>query len=182
MEKHQLHKKMGVRLRGIFPIDNAEIHFDPACGGKQRIPLYMDRRKGRTDALCDVDLLIVKDKKVKVIIEIEESGFEPTKICGKYLTSALAKSYINAKNDMFKTDENTVLFIEIIGKDKMDKNIKKAENSVKTDQFKFIEKSINEMIKNTKYGCVKEYKMYILTEDNFESEFNKIMRKIKDYV
>ena len=58
---------------------------DPACGGTQHLSLFVGDTKERETHMCDVDMLIVSEGLVRVIVEIEESGFNPTKICGKFL-------------------------------------------------------------------------------------------------
>src|SRR4030042_2391025 len=68
---------------------------DPACGGKQQLPLFVGTSKRRETRMCCVDLLVISTTQVKVIVEIEESGFLPTKICGKFLQSALATHFIH---------------------------------------------------------------------------------------
>ncbi len=67
----------------------AELISDPACGGDQQVPLFVCTRKGRDTRMCCVDLLVISACRVRVIVEIEESGFLPTKICGKFVQSAL---------------------------------------------------------------------------------------------
>jgi hypothetical protein len=49
----------------------------------------------RSTRMCDVDLLIVSKNQVRIIVEIEESGFLPTKIFGKYLQSVIATCFIH---------------------------------------------------------------------------------------
>ncbi len=45
--------------------------------------------------MCCVDLLILNSGKIRGIVEIEESGFIPTKLCGKLLQAALASHFIH---------------------------------------------------------------------------------------
>jgi hypothetical protein len=40
-----------------------------------------------------VDLLILCNRKIRVIVEIEEADLTPTQIAGKFLTSALASHF-----------------------------------------------------------------------------------------
>jgi hypothetical protein len=72
-----------------------ELIRDRACGGAQYLPLFIGAVKRRDTRMCNVDLLILSNRRVSVIIEIEESGFLPTKICGKFLQSALATHFIH---------------------------------------------------------------------------------------
>jgi len=96
--KHELHKAIG----DIFTDDllpGYEILKDPACGGEQNISLFCSEEKSNQTKYCDVDLLIVKSNKIKVIIELEQANIKPTQICGKFLTSVLSNYYIhNSKN------------------------------------------------------------------------------------
>ena len=72
-----------------------ELLRDSACGGGQRLPLFIGEFKGRDTRMCCADLLVVSTGQVRAIVEIEESGFLPTKICGKFLQSALATHFIH---------------------------------------------------------------------------------------
>jgi hypothetical protein len=107
-----------------------------ACGGNQRIPLFYDREKSRETEYCNVDLLVLKENKIKAI-EIEESNVKPTQTCGKFLTSALARYYIheNKENEPVEMN-NYVAFIQIVDTSKLKKN------SAKPKQWKALERSI----------------------------------------
>jgi len=91
---HPLHlavaEEIQSRLNGL-----AELLRDPACGGSQQLPLFVGLRKARDTRMCCVDLLIISAGQVRAIVEIEESGFLPTKICGKFLQAALADHFIH---------------------------------------------------------------------------------------
>ena len=75
--------------------ERAQLVRDQACGGNQQIPLFCSNEKSNKTEYCNVDLLVIQDGKIRVIIEIEESDVKPTQICGKFLTSALARYYIH---------------------------------------------------------------------------------------
>ena len=96
--KHPLHKAIGDMFTGGL-LPGYEILKDPACGGEQNIPLFCSEEKSNQTKYCDVDLLIVKSNKIKVIIEIEQANIKPTQICGKFLTSALSSFYIHEDED-----------------------------------------------------------------------------------
>jgi hypothetical protein len=64
--------------------------------------------------MCDVDLIIVLENQVRVIVEIEESGFLPTKICAKFLQLAIATHLIhNLRPVRTLPDGKQVLFIQV---------------------------------------------------------------------
>jgi hypothetical protein len=65
--------------------------------------------------MCCVDLLVRSSGTVRAIVEIEESGFLPTKICGKFLQAALATHFIhdlNTEPAIPYADE--VIFIQVL--------------------------------------------------------------------
>jgi len=70
---------------------------DSACGGEHTLPLFCSEERSYATRYACVDLLILKEQKVKVIMEIEESNVKPIHIFGKFLTSAMAKYYIFGK-------------------------------------------------------------------------------------
>lgn len=91
---HPLHRAVADRIaEGIS--NGVELLRDPACGGKQNLPLFAGTRKTRDMRMCCVDLLLVSGSRVRCIVEIEESGFLPTKICGKFLQAGLADHFIH---------------------------------------------------------------------------------------
>ena len=89
VNRHQKHMKIGSIISRAF---GEQAIFDYACSGgssrKQQIPLFADRKKATDTRMCNVDIALINGNYVKVIIEIEESGIIPTKICGKFLTSS----------------------------------------------------------------------------------------------
>ena len=110
---HPLHKEIADKLESIFPPNS--LVKDEACGGNQRIPLFYDKEKSRETEYCNVDLLVLKENKIKAIIEIEESNVKPTQICGKFLTSALARYYIHENKENEPVEMyNCVAFIQIV--------------------------------------------------------------------
>jgi hypothetical protein len=140
-EKHPLHLKIGREIVAKFG-GNPEVKIirDPACGGEQHIPLFRDSRKKRETQYCNVDLLILKNDKVRVILEIEEADIKPTQICGKFLTSALSRFYIHNKDGGVVDMDASVLFIQLVDTSKL------KDKSLKKDQFDLIEASIRAVL------------------------------------
>lgn len=116
-----LHKKVGKIFQGLVSkYTNLKLIQDPACqekqqGVQQRIPLFCSEEKSRENEFCNVDMLVLKEGKIKMIVEIEESNVKPTQVCGKFLTSALSKYYIHEtqNNQPIEMDEK-VTFIQIL--------------------------------------------------------------------
>lgn len=119
MVEHKLHQVVGdIAVRNFG--ENVKLDF--ACckntDARQQLPLFSSREKSRKTQLCKVDMLIISGNEVKVIIEIEESGMIPTKICGKFLTSGLAKYYIHyGEKEVLLA--NPLLFIQVLNSEKI---------------------------------------------------------------
>jgi hypothetical protein len=135
-----------------FP--DCKIIKDPACGGRQNVPLFCSEKKSNATEYCNVDLLILKDNKTRVIIEIEEANIKPTQICGKFLTSALSSHFIHktGKSKPIGMDDS-VLFIQILDTSKL-----KKDKTSKIGQWKNIEESIQNIIP-VKGSRITDYKL-----------------------
>ena len=160
--EHPLHRIVGECVDSKeFP--NCKIIKDPACGGRQNIPLFCSEKKSNATEYCNVDLLILKDNKIRVIIEIEEANVKPTQICGKFLTSALSSYFIHeSENSGPISMDDSVLFIQILDTSKL-----KEDKTSKIEQWENIQKSIENIIPvedskidNYKliYGNISEFK------------------------
>jgi hypothetical protein len=152
--KHPLHEKVGCLLNELKS-GNMDVVLDVACDicdgeSKQQIPLFTGDVKNRENNLCKVDAMIVKDGSCKVVVEIEESDYHPTTICGKYLTTALSTYYLRGSE---KVELKEVFFLQIIDA--------KGFTDVKKEQLKSIAKSIND----NKCGCVKQYELLLVEND-----------------
>ncbi len=159
--KHPLHRIVGQCISSYrFP--SCKIIKDSACGGQQNIPLFCSKDKSNRTEYCNVDLLILKDSKIRVIIEIEETDIKPTQICGKFLTSALSSYFIHeCKNNVPVGMGDSVFFIQVLNTSRL------KEGTVKPDQWRNLEKSIRKIlpiegsrIRKYKllYGNVSEFK------------------------
>jgi hypothetical protein len=136
---HPLHKEIAGQLESTLSPDS--LIKDEACGGDQRIPLFYDKEKSRATEYCNVDMLVLRENKVRAIIEIEESNVKPTQICGKFLTSALARYYIHENKENAPVEmSDSIAFIQIVDTSKLKKN------SAKPKQWKAIERSIQSIL------------------------------------
>lgn len=102
MTKHPLHKKIAEWFVNKYKHESdVSIIKDSACGGKQHIPLFIGKYedKSRATNMCNVDLLVIKDNKIAIVVEIEESNIIPTQICGKFLTTVLSDYFSHRKQD-----------------------------------------------------------------------------------
>lgn len=156
---HILHKEIGEIInRNKNKFQDYEIIYDTAClisssNTKQNIPLFCSRFKSNMTEYCNVDILFIKNNKVKIIIEIDESNLKPTQICGKFLTSALSSYYIHPTNNNEVINMyDFVSFIQIVDISNLKKDL-----SSKTIQWENIEQSIQQIIpiKGSKIGSYK---------------------------
>ena len=164
---HPLHKRIADEIESVLPPHS--LIKDEACGGDQRIPLFYDRKKSRKTEYCNIDLLVLKENKIKAIIEIEESNVKPTQICGKFLTSALARYYIH-DNDINESVEmnDSVAFIQIVDTSKL------KGKSAKPEQWKALERSIQNILP-LKNSRIKSYRL--ITKDKLD-ELASLIKQI----
>jgi len=133
---HVLHEKLGKTIRDSFSGEPGyKVMLDKACGGQRILPLFMSDVIGSDTEICDVDILVVKDEKVRVIIEIEESDVKPNQICGKFLTSALASCYSGDEGTTAPLDA-PIAFIQVLDKSKL-----KIHKTKKLKQWENLEKA-----------------------------------------
>jgi hypothetical protein len=119
-----------------------ELVRDTACGGNHHIPLFVGREKARDTRMCCVDLPVLQSGTVRAIIEIEESGFLPTKICGKFLQAALATHFIHdSRTESAIPYADEVLFVQVLDGSKCLK-----QGTRKDSQAELIERHIREML------------------------------------
>ncbi|MCZ7360632.1 MAG: hypothetical protein O8C55_11195 [Candidatus Methanoperedens sp.] len=153
-----LHKKIAAFIQ--FP--DCKILKSVECGGTQNIPLFCSTEKGNDTEYCNVDLMILKNERIKVIIEIEESGITPSKICGKFLTSALSSNYIHESESNQPIDmDESVTFIQILDISEL------KESTSKKEQLSNIEKSIQKIIP-VKDSKIDEYKLFFGNNSDFD--------------
>ena len=120
----------------------------------------------------------MKNDKIKVIFEIEESHVNPTQICGKYLTSALSSYYVDKKGDVFPMD-NSVLFIQILDTSKLNE-----DKTSKLKQWANIERSIQKNIL-VKESRIQKYKLFSYDKKKFAEKTKKnqeLVNFIKKYI
>jgi hypothetical protein len=154
-----------------------EVIRDAACGGSQHLSLFVGTTKRRDTHMCDVDLLIVSENQVKVIVEIEESGFLPTKICGKFLQSAIATHYIHGllEGSAFPYG-NQVLFIQVLDGSKCLK-----QNTRKDSQGELIEKKICSMIP-FKGNSITDYRLFFVQGVEDRTGLKSVSAVVSDFL
>ena len=167
--KHNLHLQVGLELSKLNS-EEIRVILDRACIEESEhieihnIPLFLETKSSETE-LCNVDALIIKEGKVCVIIEIDESKTNPSHICGKYLTSTFSNLYEYNK-DMIKIPPGTVLFVQIIDSTKFPKQSRKLK------KLEIIQKKISE---NTQ-GIVRKYCLFN------DKDIDNVLVEIRDFL
>jgi hypothetical protein len=153
---HPLHVAVAEELQHRLA-GRGELIKDPACGGTQYLPLFVGDIKRRDTRMCDVDLLIVLGGRVMVIVEIEESGFLPTKICGKFLQSAIATHFIHdSRPESALPYGKCVLFVQVLDGSKCLK-----PGTQKDKQGRLIEEKIRSILP-LKGSSITDYRMFFV--------------------
>lgn len=175
MVQHQLHQLVGEILVRNFGED---VKLDFACckntDSRQQLPLFSSEETSRETQLCKVDIVIVSENKVKVVIEIEESGRIPTKICGKFLTTGLAKIYKPHKGSALPL-ASPLLFIQVLS------SVGIPDNSSIPNQLRNIEKAMRKI--NNVNGRQMYYLLFVGEPNTFESEHRaELTSKIEEFI
>ena len=183
--EHPLHSGIGSVLRHIMKKyaakkcgSSGKVTLARECDGDHNLPLFTapDDKKSNATELCNVDAIIMIDQKIKIILEIEESGFLPTKICGKYLTSNLAKYYQYKNGSPIALDSSIVTFIQVLDT--------QNQSEDKQKQFKHIETAIKNLINvaednKFEHGCIKDYNIVLINAKDIKT-LKSIDEKIDD--
>lgn len=176
MAKHELHKAVANILVNEF---KEKVRLDYACcenvQSRQQLPLYLDKPESRRTQICKVDIIIIADNEVKVIVEIEESGMIPTKICGKYLTSGMAKYYRPSKGIGIKL-ANPLLFVQVLNSMKIPK-----KNSAIEEQWNNIKQAV-QRIRKIHNRSVNYILLYGRPDKFKEESANRLLKPIRKFL
>lgn len=154
--KHSFHKLIGDIISENITGKTIRVLKDPACEPKGHVlPLFYSKGKPREEVFANVDLLILKKNEIKVIIEIEESNFEPIHIFGKFFAAAFSSSYSHYTEDKdFIEMADSVLFVQILDTENI-----KIGITQKIKQRKNIKESIKKIIPIAD-SKIKEYRLF----------------------
>ncbi len=148
---HPLHEILGDLASEVIPA-NCTLVKDPACVGDQRIPLFCSDKRSLATKFCDVDLLVLRNNRIRLIVEVEESNVKPTQIAGKFLTSALASHFIHDRHGVTAIPKDVRLaFFQFVDTTRL------KARSVKRKQWRNIEKSIQSLLP---LGGIMEYRLF----------------------
>lgn len=193
-EEHPLHKRVGEYIRRYIEesgkSDEYKVISDRACAASdcstnkealQYIPLFCSEIRANKNEYCNVDMMIVKkdpEEHISVLIEIEESDIyiSPTKICGKFLASALCSHYIHKTNEKESLPlVSPIWFLQIVDTSRL------SEKSNKKKQFENLEKSIQAILP-VRGSAIQGYRLIYVnkTHDDAEKEVGQFLKEILD--
>ena len=132
---HPLHLEIGSFLQNLALPADCQLLLAPECGGSHNLPLFCSHQKSNDTEYCNLDAIMVKAGAVRFLLEIEESGLTPTKVCGKFLTSALSTHFIhdvlgNAATPM----DAQVTFVQVMDAKNLQLRTKKIEQGHALEQ------------------------------------------------
>jgi len=170
MSKHRLHKRIYTIIKAALPVAKGySLHADYSCSGSRRsgitrIPLFLGPGKSRISQLCYVDLIILQHRAIKVLVEIEESGRQPTKILGKFLTSAIATHFAHPSLSPAPIPKDKkVLFVQIISSDDL------RPNTSRRRQWQSIGEFIRAMVRKGNVKGIFDYRLLVGKPSEFRT-------------
>ncbi len=159
MVEHKLHELISKKVLEAN-LDDCKVFVDHAPEKGHNLPLFFSKEKSRKTTICNVDILVIKDNKIKIIFEIEESNVLPTQVCGKFLASAISNYYIY-EDDTIEMDDK-VLFIQVLNNLKLN-----LDRTSKMEQWKNLEKEINNILP-VKDSKITKYKLFFGNIEDFD--------------
>jgi len=170
---HKLHKIIAKRLAKQIP-ESCKLLVDYACGGSQRLPLFLDKPKSRKTTCCNVDMLVLQNHTIRVIIEIEETDIKPTQVCGKFLTSVLGLYFIHKCCDTHIVEKSSdgVLFLQVVY------TPNRGMKSVKYKQLNLIENRIQKILPLNR---VTHYKLLQVKSKDNHYRISTAVNCVKNY-
>jgi hypothetical protein len=134
------------------------------CGGTHNLPLFYTAHKSNATEFCDVDMLILKGGRIRVIVEIEEVVHDPGLLFGKFVAPAVCWGYIHDPTGQDAPMDDRVTFIEIVSAERI------QPNSSKPEQWRLVEKAIRELMPLRGKGArMAEYHLLSSTVNEFRS-------------
>lgn len=151
--KSPLHRAVGEALRvAVEKFPGARLLLDKACdpSAPAQIPLFGSTDLSRRTCLCSVDAAVLDpERRLRLIVEIEESNVKPTQVCGKFLTAAFSEGA--SYRGHFYAKASSVHFIQVLDTSRL-----KIHKTSKVGQWTRIEEAIGAL---PTIGNITEYTM-----------------------
>ncbi len=141
-------------------LKDKDIKFE-SSHGTGKVPLFIDPTDtSRSGQLSDTDIIVIRDRVIKYIIEIETGAPTPKKIIGVIIATDLSTIY-KRYEDEFKIEDAKLFVITQAEKTNM-------QGSKKPDQYKNIKSHLKDRV---------SIKFEIFTEEDLEKIFTEIAPK-----
>src|ERR1700733_3166050 len=147
---HPLHRLIAQILVGTEMVGGQPL-LGKDCGGNQHIQLFCGGQAARATRFCSVDAIVLKEGKVKIVIEIEERDIRPTALCGKVVVSCLASHFIHQGTSFPLAEDD--MFLQVMDTSKL------SSNASKLDQCRYLNEAIRKTL-STGVGNLREYELF----------------------
>jgi len=171
---HLLHKKVADCVESLISQNpDLSIIKDPACGGSNNIPFFLSEDAHNDTEITNVDFIVVKAGKIRLVCEIEESDKTPIRTFGKVFT-VVGASYYKLNGKMTTTLDTGGIFLQILSSAKLKPFSKKEKQGIK------IKEAVNKIIKSNKNSWIKDYCLIYgdLNDFNFGSQICNQLQNI----
>ena len=113
--------------------------------------------------MCNPDAVLIKDDKIVLVLEIEESRSNPVRILGKFVASGLAEKCAMDENSY--EFHNAPLFIQIV---------RASERGAKENQLTSIEQVINGKLSLFRFN----YHLFLVPWDYSNEDIRRTVRSV----
>jgi len=161
---HAFHQVIGDLMNGLsFP--ECRVLRATECGGEHNLPLFYSAHKSNAAEFCEVDILVLKSERIRVIVEIEEVERSPGKLFGKFAVPAVCWGYIYGPSGEDAPMGDRVVFVQVVNATDI------QPNSSKPEQWGLVEKAIRELMPLKGKGArMVEYHLLAGTSSEFRSQ------------
>jgi hypothetical protein len=164
-QQHLLHEAIADAIQSIIAPPNQilSIELDQACKGKKHLTFFLSFVPSRESAISKVDIIVMKDNKIKLVCEIEESGLNPGKFFGKVFSTASAKvcRLVDPYGFRYIDFDENAIFIQIVSNSSFNDDV-----SLKEKQGQLIENEIFHKLA-TFNSWIKKYRLIFGDIDDF---------------
>jgi hypothetical protein len=163
---HLLHKKVADCIESLISQNpHLSIIKDPACGGSNNIPFFLSEEAHNDTEITNVDFIVVKAGKIRLVCEIEESDITPIRTFGKVFT-VVGAEFCKLKDGTNYALDPGAIFLQVLSSAKLKPMTKKR------DQGDNIKEAVNKIIQSNKNSWIKKYHLIYgdLNDFNLGSE------------
>lgn len=163
--QHLLHEAVADAIQTIIAPPNPQLTFelDQACRGNKHLTFFLSFVPSRESAISKVDIIVMKDHKIKLVCEIEETGLNPGKFFGKVFSTASAKvcRLVDPPGFRYIDFDDNAIFVQIVSTRSFNE-----DGSLKKKQGQLIENELFHKLA-TFNSWIKKYRLLFGDESDF---------------